>query len=275
MKRKHVLNKCNVHWPDHTGRFPVLYNCNIFQGCSHNCSYCYAHGLSKRWGWVKDWTDAKPIENALELLENDIKSKKSKPGRVMFCSMTDPYQPIEKKLRITRKALKMLLDAKRWANMQNLHSFHVMVVTKNKLVQRDFDIMKKYDNVELGMTVITTDDEKKLKYEPETSSTIMERFETMALAKELGIKTFISLEPWIPWDDHTQPLRIIKMFNPVVDRWIIGRYNYRGGKQKLNEVYKVELPKVIKYLEKNKIDYFLKPDLAEVIGLKQKVRKFK
>jgi DNA repair photolyase len=89
MKRKSLLNRSGVDWGDHTGRYPLLYNCNIYYGCQHDCTYCYSQRIYR---WKVPWRDVEPVENAVVLSRNEVQQKD--PGRIMVCSMTDPYQPV-------------------------------------------------------------------------------------------------------------------------------------------------------------------------------------
>jgi len=248
-KATSILNKCNVHWRDHTGKYPLLYNLNVARGCEHDCSYCYARMLSARWGLVTDWKRAKPIVNAIELLQKEVVKKPK--GRVMVCSMTDPYQN-EEVAKITRQALEILLP----------RGFYVLLCTKNKLVRKDLELISRFENIELGVTVIGLDDQAIKKYES-GSSLVSERIEVIKEAKRLGIKVYVSMEPWIP--EVTNPLEIVKALNQYVYRFIIGRYNYHGRNQELNEIYRKKLPKAIEYLENNGGRWMLKPDMAEAV----------
>jgi len=86
------------------------------------------------------------VENAVELARRDVRSLH--PGRIMFCSMTDPYQPIEAETRLARKVLEVLLDS----------PFHILILTKNPLVTRDYDLIQGHGNVEVGFTITSLED---------------------------------------------------------------------------------------------------------------------
>lgn len=196
-RRKSLINISKVDWEDHSGRYPLLYNCNIYFGCQHNCRYCYSRKIYR---WKKNWRDAESVGNAVELARKEIKRKK--PGRIMFCSMTDPYQPIEADQGLAREVLKVLLDSR----------FLVLIMTKSDLVTRDFDIIRGHDNVEVGFTITIL---KNLsEWEPEASGN-KRRIEALKKAYNLGIKTFVSMEPTIPGE--TQPIEIMKALRPWVD----------------------------------------------------------
>ncbi len=78
MKRKSLLNRSGVDWGDHTGRYPILYNANIYYGCQHDCQYCYSR---KIYYWKRPWTDVEPVDNTVELAKKEVKRKES--GRIL------------------------------------------------------------------------------------------------------------------------------------------------------------------------------------------------
>jgi len=225
MRRKSLINISKVDWEDHSGRYPLLYNCNIYYGCQHNCRYCYR----KIYYWKKNWREAEPVENAVELARKEIKRKK--PGRIMFCSMTDPYQPMEAELGLAREVLKVLLDSR----------FLVLIMTKSDLVTRDYDIIQGHDNVEVGFTITSLNNLPE--WELEASGNVR-RIGALKVAHGLGIKTFVSMEPWIPGE--TKPIEILKALGPWVDRWIIGALNYMGVKHAFYDKVMVDLVKYVK-----------------------------
>jgi DNA repair photolyase len=135
MQIKSLINVSEVDWKDYSGRCPSIYNCNIFYGCQHNCRYCYSRKIYR---WKKNWREAEPVENAVELARKEV--KRGEPGRIMFCSMTDPYQPIEADQGLARDVLKVLMDSE----------FPVLIMTKSDLVTQDFDIIRGHDKVEVG-----------------------------------------------------------------------------------------------------------------------------
>jgi len=93
-----------------------------------------------------DWRDVKMVENAVELARRDIMALR--PGRIMFCSMTDPYQPIEADRMLARKVLEVLLNS----------PFHVFILTKSPLVTRDWDLIRSHRNIEVSFTIASLDD---------------------------------------------------------------------------------------------------------------------
>jgi DNA repair photolyase len=238
-----MLNQSKVDWPDHGTGLSVLYNCNHYRGCAHGCTYCYARKMSAKWSYgPKRWTDAFPVEGAVGSLERDLRTKA--PGRVMFCSMTDPYQPIEESTGLSRRLLARLVDSQ----------FHTLVITKSDLVRRDFDLMSDRENVELGMTITGLGDET-VPFEPGAPSNTR-RVAVLEEAREAGVRTFVSLEPWIP--GVTKPLQIIRKLAPFVDRWIVGTMNYCGVSR---EEYARESVLVKDLLDELGVPYWLKKEI--------------
>src|SRR5579864_4840688 len=125
------------------------YTLNPYSGCGFGCTYCYAaffattRELQEEWG---HWVQVK--NNALELL----KKKRRRPligVSIYMSSVTDPYQPIEKDLQLTRAILSELLD---------YHQVRLVVQTRGPLVTRDIDLLRQFKSVRVNMT-ITTDNE--------------------------------------------------------------------------------------------------------------------
>jgi len=165
----------------------------------------------------------------------------------MFCSMTDPYQPIEVETELARRVLKVLPDS----------PFHVLILTKSPLVTRDYDLIRGHGNVEVGFTITSLEDIPF--WEPYAPGNT-KRIEAMKKAHEIGVKTFASIEPWIP--DVTYPQLIIEKLRDFVDRFIIGSMQYCDVPRTF---YADHLPPLIAWLEKNKIDYYLKKELRSCL----------
>jgi len=228
----------NVEWTD--------YGINISYGCIHDCSYCYGKLMNQRMKWVDNWTEPKIRDIDLEDLSKKL--ERLEAGTFMFCSVTDPYQPINAE-SWTREVLEVLLNSKH----------HIIILTKSALVEKDLEFISQFDNVELGFTIICLDDKENKIYEPH-SSLPTERIRVLKKAHELGIKTLVSVEPWII--GHTHPLEIIDLIKNEVDRWIIGIYNYAGAEL---EDYRPYVSELIDYLIKNELKFRLKAELTRVL----------
>ena len=244
VRRKTLIRRSGVEWTD--------YNANIYHGCAHNCRYCYARLMTKRFEPNPlDWRDVKIVENAVELARRDIRALR--PGRIMFCSMTDPYQPIEAETGLARKVLEVRLDS----------PFHVLILTKSPLVTRDYDLIRGHSNVEVGFTITSLDDIPF--WEPYAPGN-KKRTEALKKAHSIGIKTFVSIEPWIP--EMTHPQSIAEKLKDDIDRFIIGSMQYSDVPRRL---YTDSLPCLITWLDENKINYYRKKELRSCILSERKL----
>jgi len=240
IRRRTIIRPSGVEYTD--------YNCNIYFGCFHSCRYCYARLMTKRFeSEPLDWRDVKMVENAVELARRDIRTLH--PGRIMFCSMTDPYQPIEVETGLARRVLEVLLDS----------PFHVLILTKSPLVTRDYNLIRGHGNVEVGFTITSLGDIPF--WEPYAPSN-KKRIEALQKIHELGVKTFVSIEPWIP--EATYPIEIIGRLKDSVDRWIIGSMQYMGVPRNF---YRERLPSLMRWLEANGINYYLKKELRSCLKI--------
>src|SRR5215813_7913145 len=109
---------------------------NPYRGCEHGCIYCYARPTHEYLDFSAGLDFETKIlvkEDAALLLRQELSSKKWKPQLLAFSGVTDPYQPIERKLMLTRQCLEVCLDFRN----------PVGIITKNNLVTRDIDILRK------------------------------------------------------------------------------------------------------------------------------------
>jgi len=162
------------------------YSVNPYIGCEHGCTYCYARFMKMYTGHKEEWgefVDAKI--NAPSLLQVELKKKTV--GRVWMSGTCDPYQPLEKKYELTKKCLMAL----------SKHAWPVTVQTKSSLVNRDVDLLKKINDLEVGVTITTADDGIRKVFEP-NSPPISERIETLMKLRSAGINTFAMIAPLLP-----------------------------------------------------------------------------
>lgn len=169
------------------------YSINPYRGCEHGCVYCYARPTHEFLGFSSGLDFESKImvkEDAPKLLEHELKKKSYIPKLLMFSGNTDCYQPIEKKLKLTRELLKVCLKFRN----------PVSIITKNSLIERDIDILiqlaeKKLVTVTLSIT--TLDKNLAHKMEPRTSSPEM-RFNTINKLSGNNIPTGVNVAPIIP-----------------------------------------------------------------------------
>jgi DNA repair photolyase len=174
---------------------------NPYRGCEHGCIYCYARPTHEYLGFSAGLDFESKIvvkTNAPELLRAELESRRWQPQVLVMSGVTDPYQPIERKLRITRGCLEVL------AKFRN----PVAIITKNRLVARDIDILgdlATYNAVAVNISVTSLDPNLQRVMEPRTSSP-QARLETIAQLRRAGIPTGVMLAPIIPGlTDHEVP----------------------------------------------------------------------
>lgn len=167
------------------------YTLNPYTGCTFGCTYCYAaffvreQEAQANWG---HWLRVK--ENALVLL----KRKRKKPlndKSIYMSSVTDPYQPIERKLELTRQILEELLA---------YHHPRLVIQTRGPLVVRDIDLLKQFSTLQVNMTVTTDDETVRRIFEPFCPS-LSTRLEAIKTVHEAGIPTCLTLTPLLPITD--------------------------------------------------------------------------
>lgn len=186
--------------------------CNLYSGCTHGCRYCYAPACMRTTG--EKWRAmAKPRQKIIELFEKDAWKLRGDARHILFCFLSDPYQPIERVERLTRHALEIV--AKYRLNSQ--------VLTKGcaDLIQEDMGLMKDA-RTQLGITLCFSDDDTRKDWEP-GASTVDDRLTVLKAAHKASIFTWVSLEPVI---DPAQALTVIRMAHPYVNFWKVGKLNH-------------------------------------------------
>lgn len=166
------------------------YAVNCYVGCMHSCVYCYARYMKRFTGHNEPWGQFVDVKiNSPDILKKQV--KKAKVGEVFMSSACDGWQQIERKYRVSRQCLKILLE----------NGFHVSILTKSCVVEDDLDIIEGSDT-ELGFTLTTFDDKLCRKIEPKASLTKY-RIETLKMAKKKGIKIWAFLGPFMPFLSDT------------------------------------------------------------------------
>lgn len=222
--------------------------CNLYIGCTHECAYCYAPGCMRT--TREKWHEAvKPRTNVIEQFEKDAKKLEGDQRPILFCFLTDPYQPIEATARLTRQALEIV----------DRYGLKSQILTKgfNSIIHQDIELMKKI-GTELGITISFSNDEKRKEWEPFAAS-IPDRLVSLQEAFELGIYTWVSLEPVI---DSEEALALIEKASPFVRYWKIGKLNHMKEIEKRTD-WKKFLHDVEKLLKDKNARYYIKHDLEK------------
>ena len=183
----------------------LAYSLNPYQGCEHGCVYCYARNTHEFWGYSAGLDFERKIivkKNAAELLEKEFSNKNWKPQPIMLSGNTDCYQPVEKKLGITRSILQVCLKYKH----------PVAIITKNTLIERDIDILTQLAELNLVHVMISvtgSDDIVRQLLEPRTS-TYKNRMEVIAKLTKHGIPCGVMIAPIIPGINHHEIPKVME-----------------------------------------------------------------
>jgi DNA repair photolyase len=199
IKAKAILSKSQVS----------DYAVNPYVGCEHACVYCYAKFMKRFTGHAEPWGAFVDIKvNAAELLAKEVMKKKR--GRVWISGVCDPYQPLERKYRLTRRCLAVLVE----------NNWPITVQTKSALVLRDIDILKKASEVEVGFTITTADERMRKIFEP-GAPPIAKRIEAMEQLHTEGIRTFAMIAPVLPGAE-----KLPELLRDNADHVLVDRLNY-------------------------------------------------
>jgi DNA repair photolyase len=172
---------------------PFTYSLNPYRGCEHGCIYCYARPTHEYLGFSSGLDFETKImvkHDAHTLLERQFRHRGWKPQVVMLSGDTDCYQPIERKLGITRRCLEVFL---RYRNP-------VSIVTKNALIQRDVELLKELASLNLVLVTISItslNHDLIRRMEPRTSTPV-KKLETVEILASAGVPVGVNVCPIIP-----------------------------------------------------------------------------
>jgi len=174
---KSLINKSKL--PD------ADYVVNPYVGCNHGCVYCYAQFMCRFSGHNGDeWGSFIDVKRGGKLPKNlDGKS-------ILIGSVTDPYNPLEKKYRATQTAIERLLEHNKSANIE--------ILTKSPLVLRDVDLLKQMPNIRVGISLSTTD-EKLARLTEKHAATPKQRLDAACELYKSGIPVYIFISPIFPY----------------------------------------------------------------------------
>ena len=233
---------------------------NPYRGCEHGCIYCYARPTHEFLGFSAGLDFESRImvkENAAELLAEELSSPSWKPQTLVMSGVTDPYQPVERRLKITRSCLEVL------ARFRN----PVGIITKNQLVTRDLDLLGElaaHQAAAVNISITSLDPKLQRVLEPRTS-TPRARLQAIRELRAAGIPVGVMSAPVIPGlNDHEVPaileaageagarfagytvVRLPYAVAPLFERWleehfpdrkekVLGRIRHLRGGEKLND----------------------------------------
>ncbi|MHA1914517.1 MAG: radical SAM protein [Promethearchaeota archaeon] len=242
---KSIITKSNIPSID--------YVINPYTGCQHGCVYCYAEFMirftghkGEKWG---QFLDVKTFDL------NQIKPYKYEGKRILLSSVTDPYLPLEKKYQNTRKILEKLVGTKA----------EISVLTKSKLVVRDIDLFKKFENIRIGISISTLNDEFS-KIIERAASKPLERLEAIKKISEEGLLTYVFISPYFP--ELTNYKAIIEETINYADTYSFENLNFRPHNiPRIMRIIKEYYPNLLsryKELQKDRTYWdFLEGDIAK------------
>ena len=174
-----------------SGLYDIDYALNPYKGCAHGCLYCYAPDIIKcegcgEWG---SWVEARA--NISRVLKKEI--QKIGDAMIGLATVTDPYQPAEERLGITRACLEIISHS----------DASLMLMTKSPLALRDFDILGKIKKLEFCVTVTTLDEILARQMEP-NAPTPKARLDLLREAARSGFRTSAMISPWLVSTDNPQ-----------------------------------------------------------------------
>ncbi len=183
---------------------------NIYRGCSHGCIYCDSRSLCYQFSYPFDDIEVK--QNAPELLEQALRSKRKK-RMIGTGSMSDPYQPCEAELKLTRQCLEII----------RRYGFGATVLTKSDLILQDIDLLEAINDgakCVVQMTLTTWDDGLCRILEPGVCST-QQRIEVLARMRDRGVPTVVWLTPVLPFLNDTEE-NILPILNACAEVHVRG-----------------------------------------------------
>jgi DNA repair photolyase len=217
------------------------YALNPYTGCQHACLYCYAEFMKKYTHHPEPWGEFVDVKiNVADRLRQQV--KKTKPGTVMIGTVTDAYQPIERKYSLTRQCLEVLSET----------DFPVFIQSKSDLILRDIELLKKIKTVEVGLTITCPDSRVERMFEPGAAD-LERRFETLSRLKDEGLSTFVFFGPILPFfSDTEKPLMLLlsRLQKIGIEKIYFDKMNYLKSKlNKFRPLLAKEFPQALRFYE--------------------------
>lgn len=182
-----------MHFVDAKGILSSHNGMNLYRGCTHGCIYCDAR--SKCYGFTHDFEDIEVKQNAPELLEMALRSKRKK-CMIGTGAMSDPYMHCEENLKLTRRCLELI----------DYYGYGVAIHTKSDRILRDLDLLKSIHEKSkcVVQMTLTTYDEKLCKILEPNVCTTKERVKALEIFRDNGIPTIVWLSPILPFINDTR-----------------------------------------------------------------------
>ena len=217
---KDYLTKSNLPASD--------YVINPYVGCTHGCKYCYASFMKRFTGHKEEWGTFIDIKRC----DKKINTTKLENKTIFLSSVTDCYNQLEEKYKITRRILKELINV----------NCNLNISTKSKLILRDIDLLKQMKNLTVSMSINTLDE--KFKNDMDNASPIKERLNTLRELHDNGIYTVLFMSPIFPYITNFK--EIIEISKEYIDEYWFENLNLRGAyKTKILLYIQEKYPKLI------------------------------
>ncbi len=210
-----IVKEINIHDYLTISKLPASdYVINPYVGCPHGCKYCYACFMKRFTGHSEEWgafVDVKKCNKKIDI-------KKIENKTVFLSSVTDCYNPLEEKYKITRGILEQLVNI----------NCKLSISTKSKLILRDLDLLKQMKSLVVSISINTLDEQ--FKNDMDNASSIKERLETLKILHDNGIKTVVFMSPIFPY--ITDFKAIIEETKDYIDEYWFENLNLRGDYKK-------------------------------------------
>ena len=187
---------------------------NPYIGCSHACLYCYASFMKRITNHSENWGSFIDIK----LTDKELDLKKIQNKNIFMSSVTDCYLPLEKDYLITRNILEELERV----------SCNLTISTKSSLILRDLDILKRFKNLTICISINTVDE--RFKNYMDKASSIKERINTLKVLHENNIHTVAFVSPIFPYITNIED--IVKATKYYVDEYWFENLKLRGEYKK-------------------------------------------
>ena len=239
------------------------YVINPYIGCANRCMYCYAEFMKRFVHMQEDWGEFIIVKN----WEKKIDLNKISGKKVLISSVTDPYNKWEEKFRKTEQILNELKDT----------TARIEVLTKSTLLMRDLDLLKKINNLRIGVSLGIMDESLCKILEP-GASTVQERLKMIDTLSRHGFKVYIFLSPYFPGISDYR--KCADVLGNKVESYAFENLNLRGGykyrildfiKNQLNHLYSIY---VDIYLNKN-LNYWYKLENEIIAFMKSRQYNFR
>lgn len=240
MKINEILTKSALTKSNLPGADFVI---NPYIGCRHSCIYCYADFMCRFTGHnCENWGTF--VDVKINSPETINLSKLSSDDLILIGSVTDPYQSIEAKYKLTRKCLEVLLDSQP----------NIEILTKSPLILRDINLLKKFKNLRVGISIGVLDEKYSRELEPFAPSP-KKRLEALKTLHESGIKTYLFISPIFP--EISEVYELIDQSRNFVDEILFENLNIReNNKRRILNFIRQNKPSMedfYKGLPKNKL----------------------